>query len=477
MIQPGHDPVLTAPQQPLCYFDLSLAPPGRQPDMQLSSRRVATRLRAALASIHEQEYLLAAHAQAEADLMRDLERTVVTVRVQVQSALNYMERGSLDAAAVVLAELNTAMAEGALRRTPAFFAYGSHAADFLLTIRQYVTHFAELHELALALDFDPALSADHLPQAVRLPMVRVLQSLLDNVASHAQAQQLAVQLGHIPTGVILTVRDDGVGFDPLVILPGRADAGFALIQERLDLLHGSLTIAAAPGAGVEVRALFPCAPVLAVLRGRRVLLAIEHSLTREGVRAMLIEQGMAVDAVAACHDLFLTSPPATPPDLVLFDIDLSGAVAVAAIRQVRAVWPNARVVVLLEEGYPDLPALLRNDADGYVLKTLPTAAFFEALERIINGEALVAPGLATEVLTAFRRQTNESSKPPVLTSRQLETLQLIGRGLAYAEIAAQLHISERTVRYHTEQLRRQLGLANRSQLASYARRHPPFDPA
>lgn len=468
-LSPSVHHFLMTPEQPPRYFDLRVAAIGGQPDMLLLIWRDMTRLHAALATIHKQEYYLAARARAEAELKRDIERTVVTVRAQVQNALNHMERGMLSAAALVLAELNTVTTEGMLRRTETFLATGIQADDFLLTIRQYVTNFAELHELKLAIDFDHALSTDHLPPTLRLHVVRVLQTLLDNVAGHAQAQQLNVQLTCTPDGVRLTVRDDGVGFDPAAFLPGRANAGFTLLQQRLDLLNGSLSITAAPGRGVEVCALFPLVPALAALRGRRVVLAAEHPLTREGVRAMLIEHGMTVDAVASYQDMLLALPPA-PPDLVLLDIDLPGAAAPATVQQVRATWPETRVVVLLEEGHPSLSVAFHNGADGYVLKTLPTAAFFDALAQAIHGESTLAPDLATQLLSEFRQHDNSLPNSKSLTARQREILQLIARGQTNDQIAARLHISVRTVRYHVEQLRIQLGLANRSQLAIFARR-------
>ncbi len=111
-----------------------------------------------------------------------------------------------------------------------------------------------------------------------------------------------------------------------------------------------------------------------------------------------------------------------------------------------------------------------NGADGYVLKTLPTAAFFDALAQAIHGESTLAPDLATQLLSEFRQHDNSLPNSKSLTARQREILQLIARGQTNDQIAARLHISVRTVRYHVEQLRIQLGLANRSQLAIFARR-------
>lgn len=468
----AHHLVMT-PEAPPRVFDLRVAAIGGQAGPRLLIWRDITQLRAALATIDAQEHLLAARAHAEAELKRDIEHAVMRLKVQMRSALDHLEQGRLGATAALLAEVNTVTTASILRRTENFYASGLQAADFFAAIHQYLTHFAELHDLHLDIHFDAALSADQLTPTLRLHLVRILQAALDNVGAHAQAQQIEARVEHTAHGVTLTVRDDGVGFDPAVILPGVPGTGIAIMQQRMAMIQGDLAITTAPGAGVAMRAFFPTglSSARTVLHGARVRIAIDHPLTRDGLRAMLLERNLTVDAAVPDVTTLLAATPAAPPDLVLLDIDLPGLAAPATIQQVSATWPATRIVILTEEDHPSLPALFHNGADGYLLKSLPADAFFDALAQIVGGEHVLAPPMATQMLTEFRQQDDGPPRLKSLTARQQEILHLIAQGLTYAEIGAQLHLTERTVRYHVEAIRRRLGLANRNEVALYARIH------
>jgi DNA-binding NarL/FixJ family response regulator len=129
------------------------------------------------------------------------------------------------------------------------------------------------------------------------------------------------------------------------------------------------------------------------------------------------------------------------------------------------------VVVLSEEKHPNLPVAFHNGADAFILKTLPADTFFHALAQVLGGESALTPGMAAQMLTEFRQQEAGLPHLKSLTPRQQEILGYIAQGMTYDEIADQLHLSARTVRYHVVEIRRRLGLANRNEVARYARRH------
>ena len=469
----AHHLVIT-PEAPPRYFDLRVAHIDQQPGTRLLVWADITRLQAALASLHAQAQWLAARTQVEAELKHDIDHIVAALKTQVHGALESLEHGRLGVTAAMLAGVNAVTTENLLRRTQHFYAPGLEVTDFFAAIQQYSMRFAELHDLDADIDIAADLEATHLTHAARLQMVRVLQAIFDNVCAHAQARRLTLRIATTPEGIALMVSDDGVGFDPAVTLPGAPSAGFAAMQRRMGMLAGELAIYAAPGLGVTVRALFPAEAANtahAALRGLHVMLAVGHALTREGLSAMLLDKAMVVDAAAGCQEALLTTAPATPPDLVLLDIDLPGITAPDALLRVRRAWPAAKIAFLVEAQHSALPALLHNGADGYVLKSLRVDAFFDALVQLVSGEVALAPGMATQVLAEFQQQDDDLTRLHALTPRQREILHLMALGLTYDEIARRLDLSERTVRYHVEEIRRRLGLASRREVMHYARRH------
>ena len=192
---------------------------------------------------------------------------------------------------------------------------------------------------------------------------------------------------------------------------------------------------------------------------------------------MLLVQEMQVMQAAPDKAALLAAVQATAPDLVLLDIDLPDADSPATIQCIRAAHPGVQIVILLEAERPQLSTIFHSGADGYLLKSLPTQLFFSRLAQIVNGETLLAPGMATQVTTEIKEQNDRAGPRKALTARQQEVFHLVAQGLTYDEIAARLYLSERTVRYHVDQIRSRLGCANRSELSLYARRHRVTDQA
>lgn len=476
-LNPGAHHQLLTREEPPRHIDLRVAAIGDQPGALLLVWRDMTRLRLALATIGAQEHFLAARAEAEADLSREIDHTVATLRSQVQAALDHLDHGQLDATATLLAEVDTVTAENLRRRTRAFFAAGTHSTNFFVAIREYVALFAETHDLQADIHIDEDLDVDQLTPAARLQAVRILQEALENVGRHAHAQHVTAAITQAPGAIRLTVRDDGVGFDPANLPWAQFEGpqtGIATMTRRAQVTDGTLTITSAPGAGVEVCAVFP-APVtvahLGALRGRRGLLVVDHTLEREGLRATLVETGIAVVLSAPDPPALLAAMQAQRADLLLLDIALWNTGTPTMLGRLHTLCPLARVVVLAEEHHCSLPDVLRSDVDGCLLKSLGAGEFVDALARIVQGEIGLAPHLSSQVMSQYRAQTERPPHVRLLSVRQQEILQLIGQGLTYPEIAARLDMGESTVRYHANQIRRQLGLANRSALTLYARRH------
>lgn len=474
-LSPDAQHLVITPEQPPRYFDLRVAAVKGQPALMLIWHDV-TRLRTTFATLDAAEHRLVARTEAEHALKRDLDSIANLLKTQVRSALDHLEHGRMGVTAALLVQMDIVTAEVLTRRALAFYHSGMESTDYFDAVQQFATHFATTHGLLADIDIDAELNPDHLAPMTRLHVVCILQEALDNIRRHAQARHLAISIAPDPGGVAVTIRDDGIGFDPSIAAPPAAEGGIAAMQRRAHLADGCLTVTTAPGAGVLVQALFPTvtgAVQLAVLRDRQMVLLVARPLEREGLRALLLDAGIQVFAPSPDTHALLESMRQRQPDLLLLDIDLPCAPVSAVIEQVRTLCPATRIVVLTEADHPELPAVLHCGADGYLLKSLPPSHFFDALAQIAKGEYTLAPQLAKQIMAEFIAQSENPALERPLTARQQEIVALIAQGLTYDEIAAQLHLSQGAVRYHVGQIRRQLGFANRNALAMYARRHYP----
>jgi DNA-binding NarL/FixJ family response regulator len=203
----------------------------------------------------------------------------------------------------------------------------------------------------------------------------------------------------------------------------------------------------------------------------RVLLVDDHAVVREGLRTFLElqegievvgEAGDGVDALTAVQDLH--------PDVVLMDLVMPRLDGVGAMRRLRVLHPEARVVVLtsfLEDEHL-LPAL-RAGAAGYLLKNAEPAELARAIRAAYAGKAIIDPTVAARLVAAL---ADGHSPPPAqeqrLTRREREVLALIAGGRSNKRIALELGISEKTVKTHVGHVLAKLDVADRTQAALLA---------
>lgn len=209
----------------------------------------------------------------------------------------------------------------------------------------------------------------------------------------------------------------------------------------------------------------------------RVLLVDDHPLFLDGLKNLLAGRGVPVIGTARDGGEALEKARSLRPEVVLMDIQMPGCDGLAATRLIKAEMPEVKVVMLTmssEDG--DLFEAVRSGACGYLLKTLDTEEFVARLMAVERGEIPLAPGLAARLLQHFGQQAGAERaaedlplREP-LTGRELEVLALVAQGLAYKEVGARLHLSERTVKYHMGEMVARLQLENRAQVLEYARR-------
>lgn len=196
----------------------------------------------------------------------------------------------------------------------------------------------------------------------------------------------------------------------------------------------------------------------------RVLLADDHAVVRAGIRQFLEqEKGIRVVAEAGDGDEARQLLEKHHPDVAVLDIQMPKASGIEVTRWVRAHQPDVGVLILT--AYDDDPyvlAVLQAGANGYVLKTSSPAEIIQAVKDVCDGVSVMDPAITQKLLTQIRAP-EPSSAIEELTDREMEVLQLVGKGYTNKAIGVQLSISDRTVQGHLAHIFNKLQAASRTE--------------
>jgi len=205
----------------------------------------------------------------------------------------------------------------------------------------------------------------------------------------------------------------------------------------------------------------------------RVLLVDDHDLFRTGLRNLLEEQTVQVVGEAADGMQAIRMVRELAPDVVVMDLNMPGMTGVEATRQVTSLAPLTRVVVLtISDQDEDVMNAILAGACGYLMKDSSIQDLMQGIRAAAVGESLISPHIAAKVLQRIRATgTNEADAAMIraeLSDREIEVLKLIANGKDNAQIAADLHISPKTVKNHISNILMKLQIDNRIQAAVYA---------
>jgi DNA-binding NarL/FixJ family response regulator len=205
----------------------------------------------------------------------------------------------------------------------------------------------------------------------------------------------------------------------------------------------------------------------------RVLLVDDHDLFRTGLRNLLEEEGVDVVGEAAAGDDALRFVRELQPDVVVMDLNMPGMSGVEATKKIIAYAPLTRVVVLtISDQDADVMEAIFAGACGYLLKDASIEDVMRGIQAAAIGESLISPTIAGKVLERVRAATAspdaEEAIRAELSDREIEVLKLIANGKDNAQIAADLHISPKTVKNHISNILMKLQIDNRIQAAVYA---------
>lgn len=203
----------------------------------------------------------------------------------------------------------------------------------------------------------------------------------------------------------------------------------------------------------------------------RVVVVDDQQLLREGI-ATLLQADPRIEIVGrgANGQDAIDLAGELRPDIVLVDIRMPVVDGIQAIREIKAHWPEVRVIILTSfvyDGY--VVEGLMAGADGYLLKDSSPAALISGVIAVSEGEQVLEPGIVKHVAAILGKQNRErNSAYDGLTPRELQMLAMIARGFMAKEIAHELKVSEKTVRNHISNIYRKLGIFDRSQAVLYA---------
>lgn len=205
---------------------------------------------------------------------------------------------------------------------------------------------------------------------------------------------------------------------------------------------------------------------------KRIVIVDDHPLFRKGLEQLINsnddfavcgEAGTAAEAMSEIRKL--------NPDLVIVDISLPGANGIELIKNVRAEFPNLCVLVLSmhDESLYALRAL-RAGAQGYVMKQEALGKVVNAIREVFAGRPYLSPAMSAKLITNFveapgEGQTRDTDR---LSDRELEILELLGKGSEVRDIAKTLHISPKTVETHRAHIKEKLKLTNARQVTRFA---------
>jgi DNA-binding NarL/FixJ family response regulator len=210
-------------------------------------------------------------------------------------------------------------------------------------------------------------------------------------------------------------------------------------------------------------------------RTLRLLIVDDHEVVRQGLVALLgRREGFEVVAEAGTVAEAVDMARTFTPDIVVMDVRLPDGTGIEACREIRAELPGTRVVMLTS--YPDEEAVLSAivaGAAGYLLKQVRARDLVAALEAVGRGESLLDPAVTEKVLERVRRMATggQADELSMLTAQEQKILALVAEGKTNKEIAADVFLSDKTVKNYVSSILSKLNLERRAQAAAYVARH------
>jgi len=205
----------------------------------------------------------------------------------------------------------------------------------------------------------------------------------------------------------------------------------------------------------------------------RIVLAEDHTILREGLRALLsADTKFEIVGEAADGRQAVRAVEKLGPDLVMMDLSMPRMTGMDAIREIKKRYPETKIIALTVHKTEEyLRTTLQVGANAYVLKDATRDELLMAIENVLKGQTYLSPGVSEKVIEGYlegKESRLPSSTLGLLSPREREILKLIAEGYKNKEIAADLCISLKTVEKHRANLMKKLDLHNAAALTAYA---------
>jgi NarL family two-component system response regulator LiaR len=205
----------------------------------------------------------------------------------------------------------------------------------------------------------------------------------------------------------------------------------------------------------------------------KVLLVDDHEMVRIGLAAVLgTEEGIEVVGEASNGQEGIRLAQEYKPDVVLMDLVMEGMDGIETTKRLLQIHPDCKVIVLTsflddEKMYPVLEA----GAFSYLLKTSRASEIAQAIRSAAKGQSVLESQVASKLMNRFRQPKPAAAPHEELTEREMEVLKLIAAGKSNQEVADELFIGIKTVKFHVTNVLAKLGVEDRTQAAIYAFKH------
>jgi len=205
---------------------------------------------------------------------------------------------------------------------------------------------------------------------------------------------------------------------------------------------------------------------------KRIVIVDDHPLFRKGLEQLInSNDGLAICGEAANAAEGMDVIRRIAPDMVIVDVSLPGANGIELIKNIRAEFAKLPILVLSMHD-ESLYALrsLRAGAQGYVMKQEALANVLTAIHQVFDGRPYLSPAMSAKLIVSYAEAPDNGKAAPTdsLSDRELEILELIGKGREVREIAKELHLSPKTVETHRAHIKEKLNLGNARQVTRFA---------
>ena len=200
----------------------------------------------------------------------------------------------------------------------------------------------------------------------------------------------------------------------------------------------------------------------------RLVIADDHTIVRQGIRSLLeAREDFVVLGEASTGREAIRKVEELQPDIVIMDISMPNLNGLEATRQIKKRFPDCKILVLtMYEDKESIRQMLQCGASGYVVKKSAVSQLFDAIEAVIKGGAFFSPTISKIVLEDYIKELDSSER--ILSSREIEVLQLVAEGRTNREIADLLHLSVKTVEGHKDNIKKKLNIRDTAGIVKYA---------